>query len=256
MNDPNINLINISTLEAVDAAVVEWIDKELNISCETSDGFTKVPVVWTTPERAFQIKNNKDLRDINGTINPPLIAVERTSISKDSKNNATYFANLPPNLDVIYISKRINQEKSSEFQKAQRAKQTGRISFVSPRKESKKVVYEYQTIMAPIYATLTYTINIFTNYLQQMNEIVHPFITRPGSTRYILIEKNGYKFELFIEPRIESKNNVNNLEQEERKYNTTITFYVLGNINSDSLNEPDKVIKTYENAVDIKFPKE
>ena len=110
--------------------------------------------------------------------------------------------------------------------------------------------------MAPVYVIITYNINIFTNYMQQMNEITHPFLTRPGSTRYVLIEKDGYKYEVLVDPKIENKNNLNNLEQEERKYNSTITLNVLGNINSEGSNEPDKVIKTYENAVDIKFPKE
>lgn len=250
-----VNLTNISILEDVDAAVYNWVNESLNISCTTTDGFTKVPVIWTTPERSFQIKNNKELRDINGTINPPLIAIERTSISKDAKNNGIYYANLPPNLDVIQISRKINQDKTSKFSNAANARSNRGFTFLT-RREPKKVVYEYTTIMAPVYVIITYNINIFTNYMQQMNEITHPFLTRPGSTRYVLIEKDGYKYEVLLDPKIENKNNLNNLEQEERKYNSTITLNVLGNINSEGSNEPDKVIKTYENAVDVKFPKE
>jgi hypothetical protein len=254
MAEPTVNLTSTSSIESIDMAIYEWLDRELNISCQTQDGFTKVPILWVTPERSFQIKNNKDLRDINGTINPPLIAIERGIINKDPKNNGVYFANLPPNLDVIKIARRINQEKTSEFQKADRARQTGKISFVKPR-ESKKVVYEYTTLMAPIYVVINYTITIFSMYVQQMNTILQPFITKTGSTRYFVFGKEGYLYEAFIEGNIETKNNFNNLEQEERKVISTINLKIIADVNSDGPNEADRITKTYENAVEVRLPK-
>ena len=57
-----------SSLETIDGAMLKFIDEELNLSTTTNDGFKKVPVLWVTAERAFQIKHNKDLRDKEETL--------------------------------------------------------------------------------------------------------------------------------------------------------------------------------------------
>ena len=57
-------LIQPSTLENIDRALFEYIDSEFDISCDTNKGFKKAPVVWLSAERAFQIKNNKEIQTI------------------------------------------------------------------------------------------------------------------------------------------------------------------------------------------------
>lgn len=253
----NIELTYASTIENVDFAIYDWLDEDLNLSCYSKDGFKKAPVLWVTPERAFQVKQNKEFRDINGTLNVPMITVERTSINKDVKNNATYYANIPLKDNRHIISKRINQKKTSEFANADIKKIAGAIGFVSPKsRKNEKVVYQYSSMLLPVYAQFTYTITVFTQFQQQMNELVQPFLTRTGSLRYFIVERDGYKYECFIEPSIDTKNNVASMEEEERRYISTITLKVLANLVSDGVNQEDAVIKTYENAVELKIPRE
>lgn len=251
-----VDLTTPSTIENVDFAMFDWLDKELNLSCNTKDGFKKVNTIWVTPERSFQIKNNKDNRDINGTINLPIITLERGSINKDQKNSATYYANLPPKNDRILINKRINQKKTSEFANADYKRKYGEVEFIKPRKTNPKVVYEYKSILLPVYVQITYTISIFTQFQQQMNEILQPFTTKTGSTRYFLVERDGYKYECFIEPNFDIKNNIASMEEEERRYITTITIKTLANIQTSGVNQDDSIIKTFENPVEIKLPRE
>ena len=52
-----------STLENIDTAVFRFVDETLNAHVRTNQGIEKVKVLWFGSERAFQIKNNKDLRD-------------------------------------------------------------------------------------------------------------------------------------------------------------------------------------------------
>jgi hypothetical protein len=250
-----IDLTTPSSIEYVDFALYDWLDKELNLFCNTKDGSKKVPVLWVSPERAFQIKNNKEFRDVNGAINPPMITVERTSMEKDQRNAATYYANLPPKNNKHLISKRINQKKTSEFGNADFKRKYGEVGFLSPKK-NKKVVYQYKEMLLPVYININYVINIFTQFQQQMNELIQPFATRTGSTRYFLIERDGYKYECFIQPSIETKNNIASMEEEERRYISTITIKVLANVISDGVNEKDSIIKTFENAVEIKLPRD
>lgn len=251
----NIELTYASSIESVDFAFYDWLDKELNLFCISRDNFSKVPVLWVTPERAFQVKQNKEFRDVDGTLNVPMITLERTSISKDQKTNATYYANLPPKNNRHIISKRINQKKTSEFANADSNRKYGPIGFVSPKK-NEKIVYQFDSMLLPVYANFTYNITIFTQFQQQMNELLQPFISRTGSTRYFLIQRDGYKYECFIEPNFETKNNVASMEEEERRYITNITVKVLAALVSDGVNQSDSVIKTYENAVELKLPRE
>ena len=62
-DDPNVReeLLMPSTIEDIDAAMLDYINNTLNISTETNKGFEKVPVIWVAAERAAQIKQIKDL---------------------------------------------------------------------------------------------------------------------------------------------------------------------------------------------------
>ena len=52
-----------STLETIDAAVVQHIKEKLNLFATTNKGWKKVPVLWVAPERSYQRKKNKNLRN-------------------------------------------------------------------------------------------------------------------------------------------------------------------------------------------------
>ena len=63
VSDPSVieeRIVMPSTLEKIDESFYRHIDEKLNIHTTTKSGFQKVPVLWLTAERAFQIKNNKE----------------------------------------------------------------------------------------------------------------------------------------------------------------------------------------------------
>jgi len=250
-----IELLKPSTIENIDFAIYDWLDKELNLFTNTKDGFSKVPVIWVSPERSFQVKKEKEFRDLNGALSFPRITIERTSIEKDQKNAATYYANFPPKDNRIFVSRKINQKKTSEFANADFKRKFGEVGFLTPRK-NQKVVYEYRKMFMPVYVNFTYSISIFTQFQQQMNELLQPFITRTGNTRYFLVERDGYKYECFIQPNIDVKNNISSMEEEERRFISNVTLKVLGNLMTQGANEIDSEIKTFENPVEIKLPKD
>jgi hypothetical protein len=45
-----------SRIEDIDYAMVSWLKEDLDLSTITNEGNKSVPVLWQTPERAFQIK--------------------------------------------------------------------------------------------------------------------------------------------------------------------------------------------------------
>jgi hypothetical protein len=244
-----------SNIENVDFAFYDWVDKDLNLFCNTKDGFSKVATMWVTPERAFQVKMNKEFRDVNGTLNLPMITIERTAIEKDVKNNGALYTNLQPKDNRRIVGTRINQKKTSEFANADSLKRTGNVTFLSPRRNN-KVVYKFKEVLLPVYAMFTYSISIFTQFQQQMNELLQPFLARTGSIKYFVIERDGSRYECFIDGNFQMKNNIASMEEEERRYMTTISIKVLANLISEGVNENVTYIKTYENAVEVKLNKD
>ena len=43
-----------STIEDIDYVITSWIKEDLALQCRTNEGYTKVPVLWQVPERAYQ----------------------------------------------------------------------------------------------------------------------------------------------------------------------------------------------------------
>lgn len=259
--DPNVReeLLMPSTIEDIDAAMLDYLSNTLDIHTETNKGFKKVPVIWVAAERAAQIKQNKDLRDDNGAIIYPLMTLERNSIAKDLTQKGSIYANIPPVADEkrgsITVARRINQKKTAEFANATSKRRFNQINFKT-KKENKKIVYETYTIPLPVYINVNYTVSITTEYQQQMNDITTPFITTPGGINYFQLKRNGHVYEGFINSDFTANNTVNDLQDQERKFTTDINIRVLGYlIGEDKNQETPKIVKR-QNAVEVRFPRE
>lgn len=251
---PIIPLLNDSNIETVDLAMFNFINDTLNLHCTTNEGWKKVPVIWSHAERAYQIKNNKEMRDKYGTIIAPLISVDRTAINKDLTKKGSFQANLAPNRNRYVVSKVLNQEKTSNFANADSLKANQQVNFITSKK-NKKQVYEYTTVPIPVYVMIDYKIQIFTNYQQQMNELIQPLITRTGAINYFVISHESHRFECFIDTNF-SQETISELADEERKYKCTITIKALGQLIGEGENQERPQTKTFENAVEVKIPKE
>lgn len=250
-NTKNINF-SLSTIESIDGAFYDYVEG-LNIFCNTNAGWSKVPVIWSSAERAYQIKNNQNIRDKNGTLIYPIISIERMSVVKDPTKKGNFHANLSPKNDRYYITKVLNQDKTSNFANADSLKKSGQLNFVTSKK-NKKVVYQHLEVRIPVYVTVEYKINIMTNYQGQMNEIAQPFMAKT-SQNYFVINKDDHRYECFVDPNF-NQDASSDLEEEERKYKSSITVKVLGYLNTIGENSTDPKIKVKENAVELKLPKE
>ena len=141
-----------STIETVDAALFEYIEEKMDIYATTNKGWKKIPIIWVSAERAFQIKNDKDLRDSKGVLKLPLITIQRTGMTKSGEKQ---LFNIPPYAlpggNSITISRRIKQDKTANFANAMAKRKRNQINF--PRK-NKKVVYETLSVPVPVFNLL------------------------------------------------------------------------------------------------------
>ena len=107
-----------STLENIDLALYKWTT-ELQLATNTNDGFKEAPIIWLGTERAYQIKNNKELRDSAGKLKLPIITITRDSVNKDPNFKGAFQADLSEVNDyrggAITIKRRIKQDKTRNF---------------------------------------------------------------------------------------------------------------------------------------------
>ena len=249
--------ISDSRIENIDTAMYKYIDEQMDLHTHTNDGFSKVPVIMATAERARLSKKDSTIRDADGTLIMPIITIERTSMSKSPSEKGTVWANVPPLSKIkggsIPVAQKIVQGKSSNFANAEAKRKRGQLNF--PRK-NEKVVYQTISIPLPVYVTIMYSITIRTEYQQQMNELVVPFITTPGGINYIIIRDNVHRYEGFIQHDYSHANNISDFSNEERKFETKFDIKVLGHLIGDGVNQetPHKAIR--ETVVEVKIPRE
>ena len=259
-----------STIETIDQAFFNWVDETMNPSSTTNKGFNKVPVIWISAERAFQIKNDKSLRDVNGVLKLPLLIVNRTSISKDPTFKGVAWSHIPnmndglrgPRGGALTVSRRINQEKTANFINADSRRKFGTLSSATsghgqenfPFTNPGKVVYETITMPVPTYVAVDYDIVVRTNYQQQLNEITTPFITKTGQINNFFINHEGHRFEGFIQQDFQQSLDVTG--EGESSYESKIQFKILGYLLGGGINDERPKIAIRENAVQIRFPRE
>ncbi len=246
-----------SSIENIDTGIYNWVS-ELDMSTTTNDGFKRTPVIWLGTERAFQIKNNKELRDDVGKLKLPLITVNRDSINKDPAFKGSFQAHMFENPDykggTITIKRRIKQDKTRNFANADASRvQNG---DETRRRSNKKIVYEHLTIPIPVYVTMMYTIVLRSEYQQQMNDLVTPFITRTGQINTFVFENNGWSYEAFIQPDFAENKNVDNLGEEERMFETKIQIKVLGYLIGEGINRVKPKYSTRETRAQVRITRE
>ena len=246
-----------STIENIDTALYEWADS-LHLATTTNDGFKDTPVVWLGTERAFQIKNNKELRDKVGKLKLPIVTVNRDSVAKDPSFKGSFQANIPESNDfkggAVTIRRRVKQDKTRNFANADAARvQTG---DETRRKKNNKIVYQEITVPAPVYVTVMYSIVIKTEYQQQMNDLVASFMTTTGNINSDVIERNGWYYEIFIENDFSETKNVDNLAEEERMFETKIQVKVLGYLIGEGKNRIKAQYVERETRAQIRITRE
>lgn len=246
-----------STIENIDLAIYKWLNEELNLFTETNNGFKKVPVIWLLGERAHQIKNDFSLRDTQGTFILPVITLERTGMNKDLNKKGKIWSAIQENGDerggVLPIASRIVQDKSTNFARSTNKRKFNQFNYPN---QNKKIVYETISIPLPVYVTITYSVEIKTQYQQQMNELITPFITSPGGINRFVTNNNGHNYENFIKGDISYDNNNNKLGEDERLFSTKITIETLGYLIGSDKNQKKPKLSIRQNIVEVKLPRE
>ena len=256
---PVEQVVQPCTLETFDTAIYNWLNDELDLSTKTNKGFKKVPVIWSGAERAYQIKHSPELRDLGETIILPVISIKRTAVLKDPARAGRYGGGAIIYSDdrrknVYTVAKRIQPEKTRNFANAAAKRVMGQKN--TNRFDNKAVVYEFISIPTPTWVHLTYDIILRTEYQQQMNTLLTPFINRYGNLHTFVVGVDANSFEAFVDQNFTTNNNVADLNASERRFETTINIRLEGSLIGEGENQVQQTVSIRENQVKVRFGKE
>jgi hypothetical protein len=184
----------------VDLAIAEHMIDTIMPTVEVMGEKVKVPVIYGNPERWKSIKEDGYLRDRNGQVQIPLVVFKRNSIARDESSAITMNRNLVYNVVTKY-SKKHKYDRFSEMTSARRP-------------------VEQYNITIPDYVSITYEVNIWTDFTEHMNKIVEAF---QYATDEYWGDKSGFKFRV----KIDSFDNTTEVgEGVQRIVRTTFTMLV------------------------------
>ncbi len=254
-----------STMEDIDFAIFNYINDSLNVFCESNEGFKKVPVIFAGAERAYQIKNESELRKDGRTLEYPIISIVRTSLTKNPENKGRYGVYIPPYFDfykkggAIPIARKVEQEKTRDRANATAIKRFGQgtdSTYQTFPFDNKKVVYETLFVPTPTFIEMVYEIKLISSYQQQMNEMLSPFLSRFSTPAVFNITHDGHSYEAFVDPSFGNESNNSGLETNERVFKTTITIKVLGHIIGADKNQETPAVVVREGAAEVTIGRE
>ena len=251
-----------STIEDIDYAITSWLKEDLELSTYTNEGLVKVPVLWQVPERAYQVKNAKDIRDDGDALKLPLISIERVNMTKDPAKKGSFQAHLYSiekngKPGRIVIARRIVQDKTRNFAVASGTRtNTTAVRQKYTKRQNKKVVIQSVSIPIPVYGDGEYKITLKTEFQQQMNNLTTPFITKTGQINAFVMKRQGHVYEGFVQQGFTPSNNVATLGEDSRMFTTEITINVLGYLIGDGDSKDRPIARIDENVVEYQFPRE
>ena len=249
-----------STLETVDGGLYRWLDETLNLHTKTNNGIYKVPVLWLGSERAWQIKNDQRIRDKVGKLILPLITINRNGVVKDPNFKGIFQANIYEIQDyrggAIPADRRINQDKTQNFQNNIANRKTDNKQDTGKNIENNQIVYDTFNSPIPVHVVMNYSITLRTEFQQQMNDLLQPFITTTGQINSFLFTKDGHRYEGFVQQDFSFSNNTTNLAEEERMFETKVDIKVLAYLVGEGYNRNKRVLSKRENPVRVRITNE
>ena len=254
-----------STLEDIDYALFNYINDKLNIYVDSNAGFHKVPVIFATPERAYQIKDDPLLRPDGRALEYPLISIVRQGINKNPSNKGRYGVGIPPFFEYynrggsIDFARVVNQDKTKNFANANSIRKSA--SKTNPNRQTfpsdnPDVVYETLSVPMPAYVEVAYVIDIISEYRQQMNQILAPLIAGPSTPAIVKIEHEGNKYEAFIDAAYGEDGNAAGLDTDERLFRSSVPISVLGYLIGADKNQDTPQVVIKESAVKVVMGRE
>lgn len=242
-------------IEDVDAAVLRAFNSDLGLCVTSADGTIPVRAIFAAGERWNQVKNKPQLRDKNGALVLPLIAMTRTGIAQDPSDDIAG-RGINQQTGKLTVRRLLSRGDPSLQRLLNRRGIRGlglwRQPHVPPAPDRPEIgdlvrtdrnvaagglmvqdltrsIIETVTIPSPQFVTLTYDIRIWTSYTAQMNEVSERLLASylPNDRAFKLISPKGYWFIGYVEgDGLKPDGNADSVGDDERLIRSQLTLRV------------------------------
>ena len=168
-------------LKDVDSAVISHVKNVMKPTISEANEIIKVPVYYGNEERWSAFRKKGILRDKNNSLILPLIMLKRVSVENNEMTTQDYSHDVTRENATIL--------RSSQWSKNNRYDNFSVLTGVKPQ-------YENLLTTMPNFRNITYEFIIWTNFIEQMNDIVELCIEE--SNKY-WGDNEEYKFNCVID---------------------------------------------------------
>ena len=201
-------------LEDIDYAIKYYFENVIKPTVTLDGQMHPIPVMYASPERWHSVQADGYYRDVNGKLTVPLIIYKRTNVEK----NRTLGNKIDGNFASLYqvFETRYNPRNVYD-----------NFSVLTNRIPNK----QYYVSVVPDYVTVTYDVNIFTNYVAENNKIIEAIEFASDS---YWGDENRWHFRTMLD-NLATTTVINT--GEDRAATTTVTLKVNGYLIPDSVNK-------------------
>ena len=201
-------------LEDIDYAIKYYFDTVIKPQVVQDGNMISVPVKYSSPERWKSVQAEGFYRDTNGKLVLPIIIYKRDNVEKNRGLGNKIDGNLASLFQVFET--RYNARN-----------QYDKFNILTNRIPSK----QYYVSVVPDYVVVTYSVSIFTNYVEQNNKIIEAIEFAADS---YWGDPNRWQFRTMIDS-FATTNVINS--GEDRAAVTTITLKTYGYLIPNTINK-------------------
>lgn len=221
-DNDNVKDLTIKLVD-IDTAVLYYLENIVLSNIKDNGNSFKVPIIYGSPEKWKSAQADGYYKDKDDKIQIPVVIFRRTSMSKNRDLSNKVDANSP----------NVYQEFVKAWSPLNKYMPFAVLNNMFP-------VKEFYSVIVPEYVTLSYEFLIWTDTIEQMNDIIEAINYSEGA---YWGEPNRFKFRT----RIDDYTNTTELNSDnDRMIRTAFTLTLNGYIVSDSLNRAlaNKIPKT------------
>ena len=270
------------TIEDVDTAVHRAFTSDFGLTVTDTTGTTNARVIFAAGERWNQVKKGTGLRDSNGSLILPLIAIVRTGVSQDM-NEDVCGRGINQHTGKLVIKRSLSKDRDASYQRLiNRAAKNNQL-WRSPRTAAQltrketgdlvssdrnvaagglmrgdvtRSIHEITTIPAPQFVTIKYDIKIWTAYTVHMNQLVERMIANylPLDRAYKLTSPKGYWFVAYVEgDGISNESNADSVGDDERLIKSSMQIRVPTYLIAPDLPGAPQSVRSVLSSPDVMF---
>lgn len=228
----NKKIVKHYGLRSVDEAFKSWWKDTLNISILNKDGVAKkVPVFFISSERWSKAREDGGLRDKQGTLILPMIAILRPGLS--STTDGPFGRNFADIKQDHVVAKKLSP-KSSLIKKL--------VKENPDTMDPSSPIYEIYTAPVPDHYTISYEVVIWTSYMEDANQIIEKIgqqMDYKSQKSFQFYTKQGTYFTAFQDQDFENRTNLDDYTDNERLIQYATTFTVSAHLYPQSDQRPE-----------------